>query len=270
MAVSFEKYGRLYFLDPAGGTYLVGDRVLVPTDSGPEVAVCVWAPTETDWDDKPLPRCAGPATTADLERDAANRKRRAEIYEVAVALIDRHQLPMKVVAVDYIDRSESFDRQCAIYFVAPHRVDFRALLGDLARTLESRIDLRQVALRDAAALIGGVGSCGRELCCAVMALPREPVSMRAARIQELPNSPLQISGACGRLMCCIAYENALYLDYLKRAPTVGSWVRTDSGDARVIGFSVPTDEVVVRNQDGVRRCPLTAVCPLRHTADPVP
>ena len=131
---SFERYGRLYYLDPGDADYSVGDRVLVPTESGPEVAECVWAPELVEDDEFEGLPCAGVATPEHLERDAANRRRRAEAKLVAKRLIKRNELPMKVVAVDFIDSGIDFDQLVVIYFTAPHRVDFRALVSELART----------------------------------------------------------------------------------------------------------------------------------------
>ena len=261
MAVSFERYGRLHYLDPGERPYATGDWVLVPTEAGPEVARCVWPPTEVaDWT-APLARCPGPASADDLQRDAANRRRRAEILEVATTLIARHELAMRVVAVDYVDRSDDFDHQSVIYFEAPRRVDFRALLGDLARTLRSRIDLRQVGARDAAALVGGIGACGLDLCCTTIGLPTDPISLRMAKTQDLPANPLQIAGVCGRLLCCLAYEQPSYVEFLQLAPAVGSHVSTPQGDGVVTGHSVPTDSVLVRTAEGPIRCPRADACP---------
>lgn len=261
MAVSFEKYGTLHYLDPGDRTYAVGDWVLYPTPDGDEVAQCVWAPEEAGDTHPDLPTCPGPATPADLERDAANRRHRADATGIAKDLISRHGLPMKVVGVDVLDRSPDFDRMVAIYYTAPHRVDFRALLGELARALSARIDLRQVGSRDAARLIGGVGACGRELCCTTFLTDFEPVSTRLARIQGLPPNPLQISGACGRLMCCLKYEHPLYVDFAKAAPPVGSEVVVDGEPGIVTGHNVPSESVTVRQRSGeVVRCPLQSVC----------
>ena len=269
MAVSFEPHGRLHYLDPGGHSFSPGDWVLVPTEGGPEVAQCVWPATQTEWAGE-LPVCAGPATEDDLLRDAANRRRRAEIAETSRRLIAVHDLPMKVVAVDFLDRSRDFDQLSVIYFEAPHRVDFRALIGDLARALRSRVDLRQIGARDAAALVGGIGGCGRELCCALMRLPVEPISLRMAKIQDLPANPLQISGACGRLMCCIAYEHPLYVDFQGKAPGIGTKVRTPHGDGVVVGHAVPADQVLVRTAEGVQRCPLADACPRSSAAPSLP
>lgn len=247
MAVTFTPHGRLSYVDPGPFEVAIGEHVLVPTAAGPEVAQCVWAAEYVDgFDDVELPVCAGPATAPDLERDALNRKRRAEVRVIANRLIRRQALPMKVVAVDWIDRSEKFDREAVVYFTAPGRVDFRMLVGELARALNARIDLRQVGARDSARLIGGVGHCGRDLCCASFQIEPEPVTLRAARDQNLPPNPLAISGACGKLMCCLKYEHPLYLEFAKEAPAIGDRVLTEQGEATVISHSVPTDEVVLR------------------------
>ncbi len=259
MAVTFEQYGRLHYLDPDGGDYRVGDQVLYPTDDGAEVACVVWAPEET-MVEAPLPKCAGRATEADLKRDEANREHRRRIREIAVERIAAHGLPMKVMATDYIDSSKEYDKLAVIYFTAPGRVDFRALIGDLARAVGARIDLRQIASRDTARLAGGVGMCGRELCCTLFLDDVEPVSMRLARSQNLAANPLQIQGVCGKLLCCLAFEHPLYVDFLNQAPPIGARVTIPDGPGRVIGHVVPTGEVAVRTTDGVRRCPLAHVC----------
>ena len=267
MAVSFERYGRLHYLDPGESDYRVGDHVLVPTESGAEVAECVWAPEWVDDDAgfAGLPICAGPAEEAHLQRDAENRRKRAQAKLVAKKLIRGHDLPMKVVGVDVIDSSD-YDQLTVLYFTAPHRVDFRLLVGDLARALRSRIDLRQVGSRDAARLTGGLGSCGRDLCCATFLKDFEPVSLRMAKAQDLPPNPLKISGACGRLMCCLKYEHPLYVEFAREAPSVGSAVTTEEGDGVVVGHSVPADSVLVRMKDSgqVSSCSRAGVCGSRQ------
>ena len=247
--MSFERYGRLYYLDPGHRSYAVGDKVLVPTESGPEVAECVWAPewvdpAETGFLD--LPVCVGPATSADLDRDDANRRRRAEARLVAKQLIKKNNLPMKVVGVDYVDSGGKFDQLVVIYFTAPQRVDFRVLVGELARSLRARIDLRQIGARDTARILGGIGNCGRDLCCATFLKSFEPVSLRMARLQDLPPNPMRISGACGRLMCCLKYEHPLYTKFASEAPAIGERVETEEGEGVVVAHQVPADSVLVR------------------------
>jgi cell fate regulator YaaT (PSP1 superfamily) len=265
MAVSFERYGRLYYLDPGPHTPRVGDKVLVPTDDGPEVAECVWAPQRVSEDIGGLPVCAGLATDEQLARDERNRARRAEAKVTAKRLIRRHELPMKVVAVDYVDRHE----RITIYFSAPHRVDCRALVRDLASTLAARIELRQLGARDEARVQGGIGPCGRDLCCATFLRDFEPVSVRMAKDQDLPLNPLKISGACGRLMCCLKYEHPLYQEFKAHAPRIGAKVSSPEGEGRVVAHNVPSDTVVVRLSESGRRCSCNKadVCGSRRAYD---
>ena len=262
MAVSFERSGRLYYLDPGTYTPAVGDKVLVPTDAGPEVAECIWAPQYVDDEIEGLPVCAGLATDEHLSRDETNRARRAEGRVAARRLVREHELPMKVVAVDYVDSPDVF----TIYFSAPRRVDFRALVRDLAGRLRARVELRQIGPRDEARLQGGIGPCGRDLCCATFLKDFEPVSVRMAKDQDLPVNPMRIAGACGRLMCCLKYEHPLYQKFREEAPRVGASVETPEGPGTVVGHSVPADQVVVKLAEDGRRCacPKASVCGSRQ------
>ena len=262
MAVSFQRSGRLYYLDPGSLQPSVGTKVLVPTDSGPEVAEVIWAPQWVDDEIGGLPVCAGLAEDEHLSRDEANRQRRAEARVTARRLVREHGLPMKVIGVDYLDEPNVF----TIYFGAPHRVDFRELVRDLAGRLRARVELRQIGPRDEARLQGGIGPCGRDLCCSTFLKDFEPVSVRMAKDQDLPVNPLRIAGACGRLMCCLKYEHPLYQDFRKSAPKVGESVETPDGPGTVVGHSVPADKVVVRlSEDGRRTaCPKASVCGSRQ------
>ena len=249
-AVSFERYGRLYYLDPGTHSPKVGDKVLVPTDAGAEVAECVWAPEWVADDIGALPECAGLATESDLRRDESNRVRRAEARAISKRLVREHGLTMKVTAVDYL----CADNRFVIYFTAPHRVDFRALVRDVARALAARVDLRQLSARDDAKAQGGIGPCGRELCCATFLRDFEPVSIRMAKDQDLGVNPLRISGACGRLMCCLKYEHPLYKEFKATAPAVGVAVDTPEGPGKVVAHHAPTDSVVVRMSGSGQTC----------------
>ena len=262
MAVSFERRGRLHYLDPGPYRPAVGDKVLVPTDTGPEVAECIWAPTWIDDEIGGLPVCGGPATDADLAQDEHNRARRAEAKVVARRLVREHNLPMKVIAADYVAAAG----QLTIYFSAPHRVDFRALVRDLSGRLQARIELRQVGPRDEAKLQGGIGPCGRDLCCSTFLKDFEPVTIRMAKDQDLPVNPMRIAGACGRLMCCLKYEHPLYMDFRKSAPRLGTAVESPEGAGVVVGYSVPADEVIVKvAETGTRcACPRASVCGSRQ------
>jgi len=182
-------------------------------------------------------------------------------------LVRQHALPMKPVGVDVLDRGTP--PRIVVYFSAPHRVDFRDLLRDLARTVDSKIELRQLGARDEARVQGGIGPCGRDLCCATFLKDFEPVSVRMAKDQDLPVNPLKISGACGRLMCCLKYEHPLYQEFKADAPAIGSTVSTPDGDGRVIAYDVPREGVVVRLAASGQacRCSRADVCAPRKAYD---
>ena len=258
MAVSFQRNGRLYYLDPGPYQPAVGTKVLVPTDSGPEVAECIWAPQWVDDEITGLPVCAGLADDEDLGREQVSRSRRAEARVATRRLVREHELPMKIIGVDYVAKTNVF----TVYFSAPHRVDFRALVKDLASRLRARVELRQIGPRDEARLQGGIGPCGRDLCCATFLKDFEPVSVRMAKDQDLPVNPLRIAGACGRLMCCLKYEHPLYQDFHATAPKRGELVDTPDGEGTVVGHNVPADQVIVKlSEDGRRTsCPKASVC----------
>ena len=264
-AVTFTDKGRLYYADPGSLTPAVGDHVLYPTTDGPEVAQVMWAPQWTSDEIGGLPVLEGMAGEADLEAAAAGRSKRAAAKVAARRLIREHELPMKVVGIDHVLSTN----RTVIYFTAPHRVDFRALVRDLGATLKGRVELRQLSARDEARVTGGIGSCGRELCCATFLVDFEPVSVRMVKDQDLPLNPLRISGACGRLMCCLKYEHPLYQDFAENAPAVGSCVSTPEGEGTVVGHNVPSESVVVRlNSDGRRTpCALASVCSSRKAHD---
>ncbi|MFG1920509.1 stage 0 sporulation family protein [Cryptosporangium sp. NPDC048952] len=261
-AVTFARYGRLYYADPGSYSPAVGDWVLVATDDGDEVAQCVWAPQWVSEETSGFPVLAGLASAADLSRDKLLRRKKAQGKVAAKRLIRAHELPMKVVSVDHaLDANRT-----TIYFTAPHRVDFRSLVRDLGATLAARVELRQLSPRDAAKAQGGIGPCGRDLCCSTFLTEFEPVTIRMAKDQDLPLNPMRISGACGRLMCCLKYEHPLYEAFAASAPAVGSQVSTPSGDGRVVGRSVPTDSLTVRlDADGSRcSCSRADVCGSRQ------
>jgi cell fate regulator YaaT (PSP1 superfamily) len=279
-AVSFNRYGRLFYLDPGEHRPKVGDLVLVPTEDGAEVAECVWAPEWTDEDTDGFPRLLGLAGPDELRRDEQIRRAKADAKVAAKRLIRAHDLPMKVVAVDHIlggagggaNSGTSTGAKTTIYFTAPHRVDFRALVRDLGATLRCRVELRQLSARDSARVQGGIGSCGRDLCCATFLTDFEPVTIRMAKDQDLPLNPMRISGACGRLMCCLKYEHPLYQQFQATAPAVGERVSTPDGPGRVVGHSVPRDAVTVRlDTDGSRcSCSRASVCGSRKAYESRP
>lgn len=264
-AVSFSRHGRLHYLDPGPHSPAIGDRVLVPTEDGTEVAECVWAAQWVGDATGEVPVMAGFAGPADLERDEANRRRKAEARVAAKRLVREHGLPMKVVAVDVLDR----DNKVIVYFTADGRIDFRELVRDLARTLSCRIELTSISARDDARVQGGIGPCGRDTCCSSFLKDFEPVTLRMAKDQDLPLNPLRISGACGKLLCCLKYEHPLYAEFLASAPALGAPVDTADGPGTVVAHDVPRDRVVVRvAASGARTsCDRASVCGSRRAHD---
>jgi cell fate regulator YaaT (PSP1 superfamily) len=261
-AVTFTKHGRLFYADPGSFLPAIGDEVLYPTDDGPVVAEVMWAGEWVSDDTSALPVLAGPAGDGERGEAAQSRKARATARVASRKLIREHNLPIKVVGIDHIVS----DNKTIFYFTAPHRVDFRALIRDLGATVKGRVELRQLSARDEAKLTGGVGSCGRELCCATFLVDFEPVSVRMAKMQDLPLNPLRISGACGRLMCCLKYEHPLYQDFARDAPALGESVSCGEGEGTVVAHNVPTESVVVKlTADGRKTtCSLASVCGSRH------
>jgi cell fate regulator YaaT (PSP1 superfamily) len=264
-AVAFQPQGRLYYADPGELMPQVGDHVRYPTDDGDEIAQVVWAPEWVADDIGGLPTLTGLASAQDEQDAETSRTRRAAARVAARRLVREHELPMKISGVDHVVATN----HTTIYFSAPHRVDFRALVRDLSGTLKCRVELRQLSARDEARLTGGIGSCGRELCCSTFLVDFEPVSVRMAKDQDLPPNPLRIAGACGKLMCCLKYEHPLYEEFAAKAPAVGSDVETPQGDGRVVGHDVPGEKVVVRMAADGRKhaCALASVCASRKAYD---
>ena len=265
-AVSFNRNGQLYYYDPGGLEVAVGDYVLVPVGEQPEMAQVVWASEWVGENTDGFEKLAGRATDADGKRAAAVRRHKARALVATRRLVRDHDLPMKIIGADVVlaDAAAS-PSVVTLFFSAAKRVDFRALVRDLGATLSCRIDLRQVSARDEVKMQGAIGSCGRDTCCSTFLKDFEPVTLRMVRDQDLPMNPMRISGACGRLMCCLKYEHPLYESFRKRSPGRGAEVETESGPGRVVGESVPEDAVVVRlDADGARvTCPVASVCTSR-------
>lgn len=245
MAVSFSRHGQLHYLR-ASGDFRVGEQVLYPTSGGPEVATVVWPPTEIITDAE-IPAVVGRASDSDLQRAARLAAERDAATATVLDLIAAHELGMNVVAVDVLDQPEKL---VAVYYLADERVDFRALVSDLARALRTRVDLRQIGARDATRLNGGIGSCGRALCCSTWLTEFEPISVRLARSQAMSANPMQISGACGKLLCCLRFEHEMYADFFTSAPPDGTRVTTADGLGVVVGHNVPSNTVTVLLDEG--------------------
>ena len=266
-AVSFTRNGQLYYYDPGDLDVRIGDKVLIPAGDVDEVAEVMWASQWVSEETDGFPKLVGRAEDTDIDRAGVVRRSKAKARVAAKRLIKAHALPMKFVGVDVsVPIGAKKHDQVTVYFSAPHRVDFRALVRDLGATLECRVELRQISARDEAKLSGSIGSCGRELCCSTFLKDFEPVTLRMAKDQDLPMNPLRISGACGRLMCCLKYEHPLYEKFKEDAPEIGSRVDTEQGSGVVVGHSVPSESVVVRmDEDGARcACTLASVCGSRQ------
>jgi len=189
------------------------------------------------------------ADARDLSKARLLREEEERARGEARAIVERHGLRMKVTEAEWqADRNKLL-----LYFTADRRVDFRELVRDLARHFRTRIELRQIGVRDEAGLLGGVGRCGRELCCSTWLPELRPVSLQLAKDQHLSLNPAQISGCCGRLMCCLMYEHRTYIEARRRFPREGKVLRTSQGEERVVGVDIWKDTVVLRNQDGERR-----------------
>jgi len=189
------------------------------------------------------------AEEAEVERLDELRADEVRVREEATTLVTRHKLKMKITEAEW-----QFDqKKLIIYFTAERRVDFRELVRDLARTFRTRIELKQIGVRDEAALLGGVGRCGRELCCSTWLPELKPVSLQLAKDQRLSLNPAQISGCCGRLMCCLMYEHQTYVEARRRFPREGKTLRTAQGPEKVLSVDIWRERVVLKDQEGERR-----------------
>ena len=264
-AVTFTPNGQLHYADPGDLRPEVGDSVLLPTDRGPVVARVMWAAEYSSEPTDGFPVLLGPAAPTDLVQQESTRKVKARTLVAARKLIREHGLPMKVLAVD----PQPENSKTVIYYSSPETVDFRSLLRDLSATLGSRVELLQLAARDSVRVTGAIGSCGRDTCCSTFLKDYEPVTLAMVRDQDLPTNPLRISGACGRLMCCLKYEHPLYQEFKRDAPPVGSKVTTPDGDGVVTAHSVPRDGLVVKlYADGSSQvCSKASVCASRKAFD---
>lgn len=251
IGVILKEAGKIYYFDPGGLRPDPDDRVIVETARGLEIGDVVAPAREIAPEEviSPLRKILRLATKEDERKDAANKKQEKEAFRTCQDKIRRHELPMKLVEAEML-----FDSSKLIFnFTAEGRVDFRELVKDLAATFKTRIELRQIGVRDEAKSIGGLGPCGRDLCCRTFLKDFEPVSIKMAKEQNLPLNPIKISGVCSRLMCCLKYENEVYSDFRKRAPRLGSEVKTADGEGKVVSFCAPMDAVIVELVDSQRQ-----------------
>lgn len=244
IGVRFKKAGKIYYFDPLGYDVKKDAAVIVETARGIEFGQCVVSGREIE--DKeiiaPLKPVIRVASEGDIQRHFSNKEKEKHAFGVCERKIAEHKLEMKLVDVEY-----TFDNSKAIfYFTADGRVDFRDLVKDLASVFKTRIELRQIGVRDEAKMIGGMGICGRSLCCATWLGDFNSVSIKMAKEQNLSLNPSKISGICGRLMCCLNYEQAAYEEIRKRMPKYGSLVQTPQGKGDVVGNNVVKETVKVK------------------------
>ena len=244
ISVKFKDGGRAYFFDPDGITVDVSDSVIVGTQNGNEFGTVSEAnhTVEDDAIVKPLRKMLRKATERDFKKLEENKKKEAEAFKICEELIISHKLDMKLVEVEY-----SFDaNKIVFFFTSDGRVDFRELVKDLAARFHTRIELRQIGVRDEARMLGGLGICGQPYCCKRFLNDFQPVSIKMAKEQGLSLNPTKISGSCGRLMCCLKYEQDAY-EYLNSlTPNVGATVKTADGLATVTDVNLITGNLLVK------------------------
>ena len=244
ISVRFKSGGKQYYFNPDGNKFQEGDGVIVETARGTEYGECTQANFLIDEMEltAPLRPVVRVATDEDRETLVRNKEKEARAFQICQEKIAQHGLDMKLVEAEY-----SFEgNKVLFFFTSEGRVDFRALVKDLASTIHARIELRQIGVRDEAKMLGGLGICGRPFCCAQFLNEFQPVSIKMAKTQSLSLNPTKISGTCGRLMCCLKYEQDAYEDALKRMPKNDSFVQTPDGPGNICDVNVLKETVHVR------------------------
>ncbi len=249
VGVRFREGGRIYIFDPGILHIAPGDYVIVQTSRGLEIGTVAYGPREIQPHEltQPLNRVLRKATRKDIERMEENREEEKKAYRICEEKIKEHNLPMNLVSVEYL-----FDRsKFVFYFTAETRVDFRELVKDLASVLHNRVELWQIGARDETKVFGGLGICGRPLCCATFLKEFSPVTIKMAKEQSLALNPLKISGVCGRLMCCLRYEYETYKEARSRMPKEGAIVETPKGTGRVVELNALKETLLVQLENQV-------------------
>ena len=247
-SIRFNEKGKIYFFSPQGMEISTGDNVIVETAKGLEYGTCVYGNHNVadSMVVQPLRQVLRHATPADDERNAINKQRDIEAFAKCQEKIIEYDLPMKLVSAE-----QSFDgSEILFFFTSDGRIDFRALVRNLAATFKTRINMRQIGVRDEAKMLGGLGVCGKQFCCSQFLTDFHPVSIKMAKTQGLSLNPVKISGTCGRLMCCLKYEEVAYQDLVKRAPKVDSFVESPAGKGSVVGINLLRGTAKVRLEDG--------------------
>ena len=244
VGVRFKDAGKIYYFDPGDLEIGLNENVIVETARGIEFGYVVVPNTEISEEEivTPLKSVIRVATEEDKKHHEENAKKEKEAFNICLQKIEAHNLEMKLIDVEY-----TFDNNKVLfYFTADGRVDFRELVKDLASVFRTRIELRQIGVRDEAKMMGGLGVCGRVLCCYSFLTDFQPVSIKMAKEQGLSLNPTKISGACGRLMCCLKYEHEAYEEMISRVPKEGAIVETPDGQGVVISSSLLKELVKVK------------------------
>ncbi len=245
--IQFRPGQKVYFFDPDGTHFETGDHVVMDTARGPEFGICAGSNHIISQKDvvAPLRKILRKATAQDEKINAENRNREKRAYEVCLQKIEHHGLDMQLVSAEC-----AFDgSKILFYFTADERVDFRELVKDLASVFHTRIELRQIGVRDKAKMVGGLGICGRPFCCASFLDDFQPVSIKMAKTQNLSLNPTKISGTCGRLMCCLKYEQDTYESLIRTSPKAESFVDTPEGRGTVVEADILRQRVKVQMED---------------------
>jgi len=248
VSIRFNERGKAYFFDPAGFTVEKGEKVVVETAKGLEYGECVRGNHHVEDDALVLPLrpVIRLATDADNRSAQAGKEKEKEAFDYCKEKIIDFGLEMKLVSVEY-----GFEgNKVLFFFTSDGRVDFRELVKDLAGKFRARIELRQIGVRDEAKMLGGLGVCGKQFCCSQFLNEFHPVSIKMAKTQGLSLNPTKISGTCGRLMCCLKYEEIAYEDLVKKAPKIGAFVETPSGKGSVINVNLLRGNAKIRLEDG--------------------
>lgn len=248
VGVRFRKPGKIYFFDPENFEIEKGQKVIVETSQGQEIGEATTGIREVHEETlkAPLKKVVRIATKKDIRNDEENRKKEKEAFKIAEEKIKKYKLDMNLTEVEY-----KFDNSKIIFFfTADGRIDFRELVKELAAIFKTRIELRQIGVRDEVKKIGGNGVCGRELCCCSFLDNFEAVSIKMAKEQNVSLNPSKISGNCGRLMCCLKYEQDVYEDKLKRLPKIGAIVKTEDGEGTVDSIQTLKEIIRVKFKDG--------------------
>lgn len=244
VGVRFKKVGKIYYFDPGEYEIKLGDGLIVETARGLEYGTCVMEPSDVSDSSivPPLKSVIRVATPEDMATLKSNQEKQVRAMEICKKKVQDHCLEMRIIDVEY-----TFDSgKILFYFTAEGRIDFRDLVKDLASVFRTRIELRQIGVRDEAKMLGGLGICGKPFCCATFLDEFQPVSIKMAKEQSLSLNPVKISGTCGRLMCCLKYEQDTYDELLAETPPVDSRVKTPLGNGVVTEVNLLQGELKVR------------------------